>query len=289
MTLRTIIVGLFIAVLADEILGWTSWFSTWLIYHNAKKVPPHMISRCEEEWLAHLNEIPGRMSKLLFAIDTYRASHIISHNFLLHNVSYYVPLVLRVFDFTLSTVGIILSAPLLFATALLIKLDSKGPILFKQKRIGKDGKVFNILRFRTFKTYADSESGLILTGLNEFQVTRVGHFLHKSNICMLPLLINVMKGEMSVVGPRPEQPSFTMVVRKKFIKDYDYRHRVRPGITGLAQLLHPYGSSIDLMERFKYDKYFVDNLSIRLFIKIWFLTQYVALRGVILNCNIKHK
>ncbi len=145
----TILIGLLVAIVADEVLGWMTYLSHWLIFRNARRAPLHLQDRCKEEWLAHINEIPGRVGKLLFAVDSYRAAYNISHYYFHPNVSHWVPIVMRVFDLSFATIALVLYAPIMFITALLIKLSSKGPVFFAQEIIGKDGKVFTLLKFRS--------------------------------------------------------------------------------------------------------------------------------------------
>lgn len=137
----------------------------------------------------------------------------------------------RIFDFTASLLGIIVLCPFLLLIAILIKIDSKGPVLFRQVRVGKHGKKFKILKFRTM--IADTEEkGMQITVGNDYRITKLGHFLRKFKIDELPQLINVMIGDMSFVGPRPEVPRYVAI--------YDERQRdvlkLRPGITDLASI-----------------------------------------------------
>jgi lipopolysaccharide/colanic/teichoic acid biosynthesis glycosyltransferase len=137
----------------------------------------------------------------------------------------------RVFDFILALVGLTITFPIFLIISLLIKLDSKGPVFFKQIRVGKGGKPFFIYKFRTMVKDAD-KLGKSLTTKDDPRITRVGKFLRKYKLDELPQLINVLKGEMSFVGPRPEVPEYV----KKFGREFDYILRVKPGITDFASI-----------------------------------------------------
>lgn len=241
--ITTIIVGLIIALLTEETLGWMPHFAKWLIRQNAKRVPTHLIDRCEEEWLAHLDQIPGRVSKLLFSIDSYRASFKISHEHFAPNVSYWVPFFLRIIDFSYAFVFLIMSLPILILVSfLLIIKNSKEPLLTRQLRVGKNNKNFELIKFRT-----DS--------------SRIGYLIRKFGLNELPQIFNVLKGELSFVGPSPETPERIRRI-EQVVPDYSKRHFVRPGLTGWAQIKHPYGSSIkNVKERLFYDLCYVKNLS----------------------------
>ena len=224
----TILIGLLVAIFTDEVLGWMKYLSHWLVSRNARRVPLHLQDRCKEEWLAHINEIPGRVCKLLFAVDSYRAAYKISHYYLHPNVSHWVPIVRRVFDISFATIALVLNAPIMLITALLIKLSSKGPVFFAQETIGKDGKVFKLLKFRSMyinndpkihqeyvqilinghNNNGDNKNSFVEgNGFNKItiypRVTPIGKLLRKTSLCELPQFINVLIGDMSIVGPIP--------------------------------------------------------------------------------------
>jgi len=168
----------------------------------------------------------------------------------------------RITDIVLSIIGLILVSPIMLITALLIKIDSPGPVLFKQERVGAGGRVFTLLKFRSMKDKAESESGPVWADLNDRRVTRVGRIIRKLRIDEFPQMFNVLKGEMSFVGPRPERPFFVSKLEKR-IPYYSLRHTVKPGITGWAQVRYPYGASIeDAMEKLQYDIYYIKNMSL---------------------------
>lgn len=185
----------------------------------------------------------------------------------------------RAIDIVLAIIGLFLAAPVMLLSAVLIKLDSTGPVLFKQERVGEGGKVFTLLKFRSMKNDAESGSGPVWAELNDNRVTRVGHIVRKLRIDELPQMINVLKGEMSFVGPRPERPFFVAKLKKK-IPYYSLRHTVKPGITGWAQIRYPYGASVrDAMEKLQYDIYYIKNMTLLFDLTIVLETVKTVLMG----------
>jgi lipopolysaccharide/colanic/teichoic acid biosynthesis glycosyltransferase len=162
--------------------------------------------------------------------------------------------------------------------ALAIKLDSPGPIFYSQQRTGLNGKTFKVHKFRSM--YQDAEKrGVQWAQERDPRITRVGYWLRLMRIDELPQVWNVVKGEMSLIGPRPERPQFDAQL-KEAIPYYDIRYLVKPGITGWAQVLYPYGASIeDAYEKLSYDLYYIKNYSIWLDIAIFFKTIRVVLLG----------
>ncbi len=182
----------------------------------------------------------------------------------------------RLGDISLAITGLMLSAPVMFLTALVIKMDSPGPVLFRQQRVGLDGKVFTIFKFRSMRQ--DSEKGgAVFAQVNDSRVTRVGSILRKSRIDEIPQLWNILMGNMSFVGPRPERPEFVENFEKK-IPYYALRHIVKPGLTGWAQVNYRYGASEeDALEKLQYDMYYLKNLSLLLDIQTALKTINVVL------------
>lgn len=159
----------------------------------------------------------------------------------------------RMVDVLGALVGFFILSPLLLMTALLVKLTSKGPMIYSQIRVGKDGKDFRIYKFRTMKTDAEKNSGPVWAAKNDNRLTPVGSFLRKAHLDELAQLVNVLKGDMSIVGPRPERPVFVEQF-KESIPDYEKRLEIKPGITGLAQVWHRYDESVqDVKKKLKYD------------------------------------
>lgn len=183
----------------------------------------------------------------------------------------------RVNDVVLSAAGIILVLPFFPLFALAIKLDSPGPIFFRQVRVGEREKNFLLYKFRTMRVDAESATGAVWAQEKDPRVTRVGNFFRKSRIDEIPQLFNVLKGDMSLVGPRPERPEFIEQL-KKVIPYYSERHFVKPGVTGWAQVRYPYGASVeDALEKLRYDLYYIKNLSITFDIMIILETIKVVL------------
>ncbi|MFW6389746.1 MAG: sugar transferase, partial [Halanaerobiales bacterium] len=148
----------------------------------------------------------------------------------------------RVFDFSIALIGLIVALPIMIITAVIIKLTSKGPIFYTQKRMSKMGKRFIVYKFRTMVNNAEKKTGPVLASENDSRITTIGKFLRKTRIDELPQLINVLKGDMSFIGPRPERPHFVNQFENE-IPDYKYRHHIKSGITGLAQVYGYYSSS----------------------------------------------
>ena len=185
----------------------------------------------------------------------------------------------RMLDVLFSLSILILGLPLWFLVACFIKLDSRGPIFYRQVRVGKNGNHFKILKFRSMHMDAEKKSGPIWAGKNDPRVTNAGRLLRKTHLDEAPQFINVLKGDMSLVGPRPERPFFVDKLTKE-IPLYNHRHRVRPGITGWAQVKHKYDENMeDVRTKIKYDLFYIENLSWRLDLKILFNTIYVMVTG----------
>jgi sugar transferase (PEP-CTERM system associated) len=186
----------------------------------------------------------------------------------------------RFLDLAISLTVLILTVPVMLLAALLIWLESgcRGPILYRQTRVGRDGKLFQILKFRSMSVDAE-KSGARWAVQDDTRITVVGGFLRKSRIDELPQLINVLKGDMSFVGPRPERPEFVEELANE-IPFYDLRHRVNPGITGWAQICYPYGASKeDAKDKLEYDLYYIKNYSLFLDLMILIQTAQVILWG----------
>jgi sugar transferase (PEP-CTERM system associated) len=164
----------------------------------------------------------------------------------------------------ISIVGLLLSLPLIPFVILAIKISSRGHVLYWQNRVGRDDKVFRCYKFRTMRSDAEADSGPMWAEDDDPRVTSVGRFLRKMRIDEIPQLLNVLKGDMSLVGPRPERPEFVAALNEQ-IPYYHLRHSVRPGITGWAQILYKYGSSVeDAKEKLRYDLYYIKNSSVGL-------------------------
>lgn len=186
-------------------------------------------------------------------------------------------LVRRALSIVISLVGLILALPLFPFIILAIRFDSKGPIFYSQTRVGKGGRTFKVVKFRTMRQDAEAVSGPKWAGDNDPRVTRVGRFLRSSRLDEIPQLWCVLKGDMAFVGPRPERPEFIEMLSKE-IPYYGVRHMVRPGLTGWAQVKYKYGATIeDSREKLQYDLFYIKNASIGLDMLIMFQTVKTVL------------
>jgi exopolysaccharide biosynthesis polyprenyl glycosylphosphotransferase len=185
----------------------------------------------------------------------------------------------RLIDIAVTVVIGILTLPVSLLTAIAIKLDSQGPVLYSQSRVGLHGSIFTVYKFRSMRVDAETGSGAVWAVRDDKRVTRVGRFIRRFRIDELPQLINVLKGDMSLVGPRPERPE--MVQRlTAHNRLYDYRHYMQPGVTGWAQVCYSYGASVtDAMEKLAYDLYYVRNWSLTLDLQVLLQTVKVVLLG----------
>jgi exopolysaccharide biosynthesis polyprenyl glycosylphosphotransferase len=172
----------------------------------------------------------------------------------------------RALDLAVSATVLVLMAPLMAALAVLVKLDSPGPAFFVQERVGLDGRPFPMLKFRSMRVDAEAESGAVWAVRDDPRVTRLGSFMRRTSLDELPQFINVLLGQMSIVGPRPERPEFVAQFRKA-VPRYMERHQERAGITGWAQVNGLRGDT-SIEERTKYDLYYVENWSLLLDLKI---------------------
>ena len=185
----------------------------------------------------------------------------------------------RVASIFVSIVGLTLSLPLLPFIILAIKLTSPGAALYRQRRVGRDSVVYNCYKFRTMHADAEADTGPIWAGDDDPRITPVGRFLRQSRMDEIPQLWNVLKGDMSLVGPRPERPEFVNTLCKE-IPYYHLRHTVRPGITGWAQIRYKYGSSIeDAKEKLRYDLFYIKNMSAGLDLLVFLQTIKIILLG----------
>lgn len=185
----------------------------------------------------------------------------------------------RAYDALCALLIIIVSAPLLAVIGILVKLDSAGPILLRQVRVGLHGKEFVLLKFRTMRQDAEVQTGPVWACQHDKRMTRVGKYLRKYRLDELPQAFNVLRGEMSLVGPRPERPYFVELLSAE-IPYYGLRHSVNPGITGWAQVLYPYGASVkDAYEKLQYDLYYAKHMSLGFDLRILLSTVQVVLFG----------
>lgn len=185
----------------------------------------------------------------------------------------------RFVDIISALLLLILTLPISLIIALLIKLESRGPVFYKQERTGLYNETFKVIKFRSMNTEAE-KNGAQWANKNDSRVTRVGRFIRATRIDELPQVINIIRGDMSIVGPRPEREIFIKDLEKE-IPYYRFRHAVKPGVTGLAQVSYPYGASLeDAVWKHKYDIYYIKNHSTWADIKILFKTFKVVLLGM---------
>ena len=185
----------------------------------------------------------------------------------------------RLLDIVISFFLLVISLPVVIISAIAIKLDSKGPVFFKQERSGMNGKSFKMVKFRSMFQDAEKHTGPVWSQKDDPRITRSGKILRKLRIDEIPQMYNVLKGEMSLVGPRPERPFFVEKLSEQ-IPYYKRRLKVRPGITGWAQVKHKYDESIeDVKIKLRYDLFYIENMSIRMDMKILFRTIFVVIFG----------
>ena len=185
----------------------------------------------------------------------------------------------RIVDFLIAVVALVGLSPLMATVGVMIRLHSPGKVIYKQKRVGLDGKVFTLYKFRTM--FEDAEkSGVQWSDVDDPRITRLGGLLRAWRIDELPQLWNLILGNMSLIGPRPERPEFVSWLQQE-LPHYQMRHIVPPGITGWAQVKYPYGSSVeDARHKLEYDLYYIKRHSIRLDIVIVIKTALVILKGL---------
>jgi len=184
----------------------------------------------------------------------------------------------RIFDTVFAVIIGIISLILYPLVALAVKINSPGPVFYKQKRVGRSGKIFEIIKFRTMNKDAEKGTGAIWTTENDPRITKIGNFLRKTRLDEIPQVWNILNGEMSFVGPRAERPEFHSMLQKD-VPFYEERYLIKPGLTGWAQINFHYGSSVaDAAEKLKYDLYYIKNRSILLDLGIILKTVRIALQ-----------
>jgi lipopolysaccharide/colanic/teichoic acid biosynthesis glycosyltransferase len=174
--------------------------------------------------------------------------------------------------------GGVLSLPIALFTAVVIKLESSGPIFYRQERVGKNGRPFNVMKFRSMRADAE-KAGPVWASKDDDRTTRVGKIIRKLRIDEIPQFWNILRGEMDFVGPRPERPHFVSQLAEE-IPYYEQRHLIAPGLTGWAQIKYPYGASVeDARQKLQYDLYYIKNQSLVLDAIILFETIKIILFG----------
>jgi exopolysaccharide biosynthesis polyprenyl glycosylphosphotransferase len=185
----------------------------------------------------------------------------------------------RILDIVSASVGLILACPILVFVAILIKVVAPGPVFFKQERVGYKGRIFEIYKIRTMEVDAEKNTGPIWAREDDPRLIKFGKIIRKLHIDELPQLLNVLRGEMSIVGPRPERPVFVQKLSGE-ISDYKKRINVKPGITGLAQVRHKYDETIrDVRKKVKYDLLYIREMCLMVDLRILLRTVLVVLTG----------
>lgn len=181
-------------------------------------------------------------------------------------------------DYLVSILILLMSSPFLLLLSVIIKISGKGPVIYTQDRIGRNGRPFSIYKFRSMVYKAESGEPM-LSAVNEERVTRIGHFLRKYKIDEIPNFINVLKGEMSIVGPRPERKFFIDQI-VKLVPEYNELQKVKPGITSWGQVKFGYASNVDeMIKRLEYDLYYMKNRSLWFDVKIFFYSIGIIFKG----------
>jgi len=231
------------------------------------------VKGCEVvEWPSFFEKLSGRI-----AIDNLSPSYFIFQE----GFSKSLPMLAsrRMVSLLASLALLILLSPILLAVSLLIKIDSPGPVFYRQERVGRGGKIFRIIKFRSMRQDAEGEGGPRWATQNDPRITRLGRILRKSRLDEVPQVINVLKGDLNLVGPRPERPAFVEQLGKA-IPYYSIRHTVRPGLTGWAQVEFAYCGTIEeSKEKLQYDLFYIKNMSVKLDLLILFKTVKIVLLG----------
>ncbi len=185
----------------------------------------------------------------------------------------------RLLDVGVAIMGLAVSLPVLLYAMFMIKIDSPGPVIYRQRRVGKDGREFEIYKLRTMRCGAEDMTGPVWARENDPRITQVGRMLRRMRIDEIPQLYNVLRGEMSIIGPRPERPEIVTKLRD-FIRNYDDRLRVKPGITGLAQVLYKYDETLeDVKNKIRFDQLYMENMCLAADLRILARTFLVVATG----------
>lgn len=223
--------------------------------------------------------VPSLMDVITGHLKTHQIFGVPLMVLLQHHMPAWEAQIKRLMDIFVSLIVLILGAPIWLLTALVIRLTSPGPAVYKQERVGQNGKVYTMYKFRSMYIDAEKRSGPTWATANDPRITPVGRFIRKTRFDEIPQFLNVLKGEMSLVGPRPERPFFVEQLKKE-IPWYVRRIKMKPGVTGWAQVKHKYDSSIeDVKQKVMYDLYYFENMSLLLDLKIILRTFWVVFTG----------
>jgi exopolysaccharide biosynthesis polyprenyl glycosylphosphotransferase len=219
--------------------------------------------------------VPNLSELTLFGAEAREIDDVLIFGIQPHRLNPAEELLKRSFDLIASSAALLITSPILLLVSLLVRLTSKGPVLFHQERIGKGGDLFRVLKFRTMVSDAERHSGPVLALERDPRITRFGRFLRATRIDELPQLFNVIKGDMSLVGPRPERAYFVEQFEKE-LPAYELRHAVKPGLTGLAQVIGRYSTTVE--SKLRFDLLYIYNYSLLLDVKILLQTVRVVLQ-----------
>ena len=255
--------------LTREFTAWMPWIIERLIRRAVTKLPDPQRERFEEEWRSYIDEIPGDIGKLIAAIGFGSAARQMSSLLNVNRDSFFAQQVFgRAFDMCFGVFTLSLIFPLIVLVGLLTRLGSPGPLFFRSARVGLNGRPFNVLKFRTMEYTAESKNLQLEIQKSIPRVTRIGVFLRRSALDELPMLANILSGEMSLIGPAPHSPLLATGL-SQLIPNYRERANVRPGITGWAQVHR----CVSWDEEIAYDLYYVNNRSLKLDLIIMWRTM----------------
>jgi len=273
----------------DRIIGSVKNLSDIMKKHSIRELLVTIASNFHDDILSLLLPATGEGIRVKVVPDLFDvvAGHVHSTQImgqpfmeiLPERLSFWQKLVKICIDYFLSFIVLLAGLPLWLILTLLIKLDSKGPVFYRQERVGKGGKSFRVYKFRSMMNDAEKMSGPVWAGKNDSRITRLGSLLRKSRLDEIPQLINVLKGEMSIVGPRPERPVFVEELRKMY-PFYQKRLTIKPGLTGWAQVKLEYDTDMEsVANKLRYDFFYIENQSIFLDLEILARTLKVVLTG----------
>ena len=272
-----------------SVIGMTEDLSRLVVEQNVRRVVVALTDRRGVLPISELLKLKCRGVRIEDGTTTYErvtgkiAIENLKPSWLIFNEGFEVSkatlLLKSVISVVVSSILLLLTSPILLLAAIAVKLSSKGPIVFRQERVGQNGRIFELLKFRSMRADAEASSGPVWAALDDPRVTRVGRILRKTRIDELPQLWNVLRGDMHFVGPRPERPVFVQELREK-IPYYGLRHIVKPGITGWAQINYGYGrTEEDTVEKLQYDLFYIKNLSVLLDCLIMLETVKAVAKG----------
>src|SRR5579884_902885 len=266
-----------VKILADELLDWFPWLAERVVERAAGRMPPQLSERYREEWLGELGAVPGRgVSKLVFALRVLLRAGSTAGALEGFDLPISARLTQRGVDITLALALLLVVLPLFALVVLAIKIDSRGPVIFRQTRAGQGGRPFQIVKFRTMMADADAVLPPLILNVAlsdpmfklraDPRVTRLGRFLRRTSLDELPQLLNVLRGEMSLVGPQPEP----LELVEHYGPEHQFRLKVKPGMTGPW---HKYGrGELTFEEQLALEREYVENLSLARNLKILLMT-----------------